>query len=666
MTQVASRSLVGRGRELRRLEAGLRAAAEGDAVAFVIVGEPGMGKTALADSVSAQALERGFVVAHGGGWEGGDAPPYWPWIQLLRHLLEGLPPGESARDGGEISAVVARLQGGDARGAGPRGGRFSVWESVAATLSSLAAQHPLFLVLDDLHAADESSLLLFQFVVRTLKRARIAIVGTFSERAPGATPAVKRLLADITRDSEPLVLAGLDEDDVAAMYQAMTGARPPDVVRAAVYRASEGTPFFVQEAVRLLLAKGELHRPDYSVGFRVPDRVKELVRRRVEVLSDAAQALLSVSSVLGRTFDLTLLAAVSGVEPGRATETLEEAVAGGILVETSASGRFSFAHILMRETIYESLTIANRMKLHRRTAEVLEQLHEGDLASHLPELAHHWFKAAQAGDPKKTLDYSVRAARAAEAALAHADAVHLYHRALTVAEQARVGSEERERLEDALAAAQQRQAGAQPDPDEAAEDEMLFVREGDYWTARFAGKTARLKDVKGLGYIAQLLANPGREIHALDLAGLLQHPSELSASSAAAAAAGLEVGAGDAAPALDATAKTQYKRRLDELAEELEEARSFNDPERAAAAQVEIEALTDEISRSVGLGGRDRKPGSPAERARVNVTKTVKDALRRIEGAHPDLFHHLAATIRTGTYCVYVPDPRIPADWKLS
>jgi CheY-like chemotaxis protein len=190
----------------------------------------------------------------------------------------------------------------------------------------------------------------------------------------------------------------------------------------------------------------------------------------------------------------------------------------------------------------------------------------------------------------------------------------------------------------------------------------LFRREGEFWTVAFEGAAFRLRDSKGLHYIAALLREPGRERHALDLVGA-QAPSAGSAVRAG-ADAGLRA-AGDAGPVLDPQAKAQYRARLDELEEELREAEQWNDPERAARAKEERELLAHELAAAVGLGGRDRRVGSDAERARINVTRAIKAVLDRIADNSPALAKHFEATLRTGTFCSYVPDPRSPLRWEL-
>src|SRR6266536_1384876 len=189
----------------------------------------------------------------------------------------------------------------------------------------------------------------------------------------------------------------------------------------------------------------------------------------------------------------------------------------------------------------------------------------------------------------------------------------------------------------------------------------VFRREGEYWSIVYEGDAFRLRDSKGLRYLARLLAAPGEELHALELVG-----TDTVGVRKPAVGDGLEVGGfGDAGELLDAQAKAAYRQRLEELGDEIEEAEAWNDPERAARAREEREFIARELSAAVGLGGRDRRAASAAERARVNVTRAIKSALARIEAQSPALGAHLQRTIRTGTFCSYRPDPRLPIAWQL-
>jgi tetratricopeptide (TPR) repeat protein len=190
-------------------------------------------------------------------------------------------------------------------------------------------------------------------------------------------------------------------------------------------------------------------------------------------------------------------------------------------------------------------------------------------------------------------------------------------------------------------------------------------REGEYWSIVFAGEAFRLKDVKGLHYLAYLLRNPGREFHVLDLAAAGQGVQAGGPRMSPARDDDLhQARPSDTGPILDEQAKTAYRARLRELEEDLAEATSWADPVRAARARQEMQFLADQLAAAVGLGGRDRRAGSAAERARVNITKAVKIALSRVRANSPALASHLDATIHTGTFCCYTPDPRAPIAWR--
>jgi DNA-binding NarL/FixJ family response regulator/class 3 adenylate cyclase len=187
------------------------------------------------------------------------------------------------------------------------------------------------------------------------------------------------------------------------------------------------------------------------------------------------------------------------------------------------------------------------------------------------------------------------------------------------------------------------------------ESRNVFRREGDYWTVTHDDVTVRLKDSRGLGYIAYLLAHPGREFHALDLVVAVSGADPKTAVAAAPFDEGLVSSRpGDAGAMLDPQARAAYKRRLSDLDEEIEEANAFNDPARAARAREERDEIARQLSAAFGIGGKARRTGSAAEKARVSVRNTIAAALRSIARHDGALAQHLSQAIRTGTYCVYV------------
>jgi tetratricopeptide (TPR) repeat protein len=189
----------------------------------------------------------------------------------------------------------------------------------------------------------------------------------------------------------------------------------------------------------------------------------------------------------------------------------------------------------------------------------------------------------------------------------------------------------------------------------------VFRREGDYWTVTFEAQTVRVRDLKGMRYLARLLADPGREFHVLDLVA--------AETGGGAPVDSSRVGRlprsalGDAGAMLDGRAKDAYRRRLAEIEDDSAQALAIGDDERAAQAEAERDFLVQELARAVGLGGRDRRAASASERARVAVTRAVRQAMTRVADHHPQLGDHLNHAIRTGAYCAYSPDPHTPSRW---
>jgi tetratricopeptide (TPR) repeat protein len=187
-------------------------------------------------------------------------------------------------------------------------------------------------------------------------------------------------------------------------------------------------------------------------------------------------------------------------------------------------------------------------------------------------------------------------------------------------------------------------------------DEQRFAREGQTWSLTFAGSTVRMRDAKGLRDIALLLRTPGRAVPAMELAAPRGRPGRPTGETLHEP--------GDLGEVLDQTARAAYRRRLSDLDEEISEAENFGDGDRAAKARAERDLLVKQLASAYGLGGRPRRMGDPAERARTAVTARIRDTIRRIEGLHPELGRHLRLSVRTGTLCVYEPD--LPATWTLS
>ena len=426
---------VGRDRELAELRAGLEDAVAGRGRLFLVVGEPGIGKTRLVDEVARDAAGRGGLALWGRCWEGEGAPPYWPWTQLLRGYLRAARPEEPDAAGATyLGQLVPELRTGDWERSLPHSehARFHLFDAVASFLRRAAERVPLVLVFDDLQWADVPSLRLVQFLAHELRDARMLVVGTYRETDVRQTAALAEILGALARDGHHVPLRGLGEDEVRLFIERSTGRTPSSDVVRAIHRETDGNPFFVEELVRLLVAEGALDRRD-DRALQVPQGVREAIRRRVAPLPAPCRELLAVASVVGREFELAYVGHAAGLGAETLLEALAPALALGIVArDARAAGRYRFAHALIRETLYEELGPTERARQHARVGAALEDLHRTDPTPAVAALAHHFLEAVPVGGADKAMRYGIHAARAAAASFAYEDAAALFQRALDV------------------------------------------------------------------------------------------------------------------------------------------------------------------------------------------------------------------------------------------
>jgi DNA-binding SARP family transcriptional activator len=431
---------VGRERELARLVATLEDALAGRGRLVLVAGEPGIGKSRLNDELIAKARARGARVLIGRCWEAGGAPAYWPWVQSLRPYLREADPESLHSQLREGAADVARLfpelrdllaDLPPAPQLEPEGERFRLFDSLTAFLKRLAAARPVVLVLDDLHAADEPSLVLLRFVARELGDSRLLIVGAYRDVDPTLADPLTTTLTELARErvTRTLALGGLGEADVVRFIELAAPRASAAELGEVVHAETEGNPLFVGEIVRLLVAERRLEAPA-AAPLGIPQSVREVIGRRLRHLSDNCNRLLTLASVLGREFDLDALASVSGLERDAVLELLDEGIEARVIsAAPGAIGRMRFAHALIRDAAYHGVTRSRRIQLHRQVGEALEALYSSDPDPHLAELAHHFFEAAAGGDASKALDYARRAGARAVAVLAYEEGVRLYEMA---------------------------------------------------------------------------------------------------------------------------------------------------------------------------------------------------------------------------------------------
>ncbi len=443
---------VGRAGELAALTADLDAAVGGRGGVVLVVGEPGIGKTRLAEELAARATVRGAVVLWGRCWEGAGAPSFWPWVQVVRGYVQvqAGDPAALRHDLGAGAADIAQLVPAVhdcipglpiPPPLDPEAARFRLFDSMAGFLRTAAARRPLLLVLDDLHWADTPSLALLRFMSRELEGAGPLVVGSYRPTEVDQGHPLLAAVADLTRGPHRwLLLGGLGQRDVASFVALVTGAEPSGELVAEVYRKTDGNPFFVTEVVRLLASQGRLDpaaRGAAVLGGGLPEGVRAVVAERLGHLSGDCRRILEVAAVVGRDFELRVLQPASGLDAKELLVLLEEAEAARVVGAVPGGlSRWRFAHALVREVLYEGLLAARRIRLHGLVGEALEAIYAADPGSHLTELAHHLVEAAPGSQEMaaKAVQMATLAGRRALDVLAWEDAAELFERALTALE----------------------------------------------------------------------------------------------------------------------------------------------------------------------------------------------------------------------------------------
>jgi tetratricopeptide (TPR) repeat protein len=436
---------VGRERELAQLRAGVEAACGGRGRLFVIVGDAGIGKTRLGEEIAVHARERGMRLLIGRCYEGEGAPPFWPWVQIVRSYARERKPaallaelGAWAPDVAQIVPEVhAQLPGlPPALALDPAHARFRFFDGMSNFLRAAAAQQPLMLVLDDLHWADRPSLLLLRFLAGTMADTHLLVAAAYRDTEVRPEHPLLPILGELAREPvcERMTLRGLAPTDVARFIELYTGRESPGALADRVHERGEGNPFFVTELVRLL-ADGDLATGAAGATashLSIPRGVRAVIARRLDRLSETCNRVLTLAAAFGREFALPPLVQVSDMPAETVLDALGEAVRAGLVAPVPGTvARYSFSHALVRESLYEELGAIRRARLHRRIAEVLVDAYAGLPEPHLDELAHHFAQAAVSGEgAEAAIDYAVRAAEYALERLAYEQAAQHYELAL--------------------------------------------------------------------------------------------------------------------------------------------------------------------------------------------------------------------------------------------
>jgi hypothetical protein len=418
---------------------------------LLISGEAGLGKTTLVAETARAAFDKGACVLFG-HCEEDLATPYQLFAEAIGHYVMHAPEEQLVAHvdahGSELVRLVPALASRipdlpASRARDTDTERFLLFAAVVGLLVELSRHQPVVLVLDDLQWADKASLQLLRHVMAAEQTMRILVLGTYRDSELSRSHPFLETLAALRRQQgvARVELTGLDDTGVISLMQAAAGHTLNDAavgLAHAVYRETDGNPFFVSEVLRHLSETGAIAQDangrwvanDSLDGTALPDSVREVIGARVGRLGQDAERVLSVAAVIGRDFDLDVLARATKTSEDDLLDMLDAAIAAALVREVADTGRYNFAHALIQRTLYEDLGPNRRARAHRQVGEALEALCGDRPGARVGELARHWFSATQPIDLAKAIDYSRQAGDAALSALAPADALRYYSQAL--------------------------------------------------------------------------------------------------------------------------------------------------------------------------------------------------------------------------------------------
>ena len=411
----ATAPYVGMDAELHQVTGLAREATAGQPRIVLVAGDAGAGKSALASQVGRRLAAQGWIVTTGRCPEHEGTPAGWPWAEALRHLAGTAPPPEPR-------ALAALLSDSSPADSDLAAARFRLHRAVGEYLTAVSRTAPLLVVLEDLHRAENETLAMLADVATDLTGSRILVLATY--RPAEVTEQLSGCLAALaTHEPCRIKLAGLTAAAAAELIQA-TCTRPVDDDTArAIAERTGGNPFFTKEIARLLDSEGAI-----AAATEIPAGVREVLRHRIARLPATAQTILRQAAILGTEITVDVLADIAGTEEHVLLDAIDAGLLSGLVTEPGP-GRIRFAHVLVRDTLYDSLSRLRRSRLHARAADAIERRSPGEVAA----LAYHFAEAGT--DPAKAARYLHLAAGQAEQRFAYHEAVRLYEQAITCLDQ---------------------------------------------------------------------------------------------------------------------------------------------------------------------------------------------------------------------------------------
>ena len=422
----------------------------------MLAGEPGIGKTRLAQELAAQAESLGAQVLRGWCYEHAGAPSYWPFAQPIREYIKTTDANQLRSEieagGPAIADIVPelrdRLPGLDQPSSvGPEQARFRLFDSLATFLKNSSQNRPMVFVMDDLHWADEASLLLLEFLAQEIAATPLMILGTYRDEEVTSRHPLAQTLGNLVRQNHfrRIQLGGLTQIEVGDFVEANFGITLDENILEIVHTRTEGNPLFVSEVVRLIDPEQSPRRLDNDMAWAniIPDGLRDAISRRLNRLSDPCIQILRSASVIGRQFNFSILRIVNAeIDADAVLEALDEALEAKVIESLGVgSGRYQFGHALIQQALYENMSSARRINAHASIGDSLEQLHRDNLNEHAAEVAHHFAEAEAVLDPGKSARYWLMAGEQALLTSAHEDALAHFERGLAARKIALSGTE---------------------------------------------------------------------------------------------------------------------------------------------------------------------------------------------------------------------------------
>ncbi len=442
--------LVDRAEELGALKSALESMLSGRGQVVLVAGEPGIGKTRLAEELLVYARLRGCLALLGHCYEQELNVPYLPFSEALRILIRTI---RDDRFGGlihphapelvklvpELSQRIPHLA--PSPPLEPEQERLRLYDAVIAFLVALAHTQPVVLMLDDIHWADAATLALLRPLARSVRSERILILGTYRDVEVDPDHPLSAALTEMNRERlyKRIVVRGLTAEHVAAMIATVLQTRQPvsEEFRDLIFRETEGNPFFVEEVLKHLAEVGALYieegqwqrKPLQEID--VPQSTREVIGRRLKRVSELCLRVLGLGAVIGRRFQFDVLQSIGELSEDELLTALEEAIRVQLIREESDAGdvEYEFVHAIVREVLYERLSLRRRMTLHQKVGETLERLFGGRIDAVVEDLAHHFTRAPHGVGLEKAIQYSLEAARKSLGLFAYEDAVRYYQTA---------------------------------------------------------------------------------------------------------------------------------------------------------------------------------------------------------------------------------------------